>query len=45
MLENRTILITGAARGLGREIALACGRAGARLVLGADSEIDFSHDV
>lgn len=32
-LENRTILITGAARGLGREIALACGRAGARLVL------------
>ena len=33
MLENRTILITGAARGLGREIALACGRAGARLVL------------
>ncbi len=33
MLAGRTILITGAARGLGRAIALACAGAGARLVL------------
>jgi len=33
MLAGRTILVTGAARGLGREIALACARQGARLVL------------
>ena len=33
MLDGRTILITGAARGLGRAIALACAGAGARLVL------------
>jgi NAD(P)-dependent dehydrogenase (short-subunit alcohol dehydrogenase family) len=33
MLKGRTILITGAARGLGREIARTCASAGARLVL------------
>lgn len=33
MLTGRTILITGAARGLGREIARTCAAAGARLVL------------
>jgi NAD(P)-dependent dehydrogenase (short-subunit alcohol dehydrogenase family) len=34
MLEGRTIVVTGAARGVGRAIALACARHGARLVLG-----------
>lgn len=33
MLSGRTILITGAARGLGRAIARTCAEAGARLVL------------
>ncbi len=33
MLDGRTILITGAARGLGREMALAASARGARLVL------------
>jgi len=33
MLAGRTLLITGAARGLGREIARTCAAAGARLVL------------
>lgn len=32
-LQSRTVVITGAARGVGREIALACARHGARLVL------------
>lgn len=32
-LENRTILITGAARRIGRALALACARAGANIVL------------
>jgi NAD(P)-dependent dehydrogenase (short-subunit alcohol dehydrogenase family) len=34
MLAGRTIVITGAARGVGRAIALACANEGARLVLG-----------
>lgn len=34
MLAGRTIVVTGAARGVGRAIALACAKAGARLVLG-----------
>ncbi len=33
MLRDRTIVITGAARGVGRAIAFACARHGARLVL------------
>jgi NAD(P)-dependent dehydrogenase (short-subunit alcohol dehydrogenase family) len=34
MLRGRTIVVTGAARGVGRAIARACARHGARLVLG-----------
>ena len=39
MLRHRTIVVTGAARGVGRAIAEACARHGARLVL-ADMRID-----
>ena len=39
MLAGRTLLITGAARGLGREIARTCAAEGARLVL---ADIDLS---
>ncbi len=34
VLEDRTIVVTGAARGVGRTIAEACARHGARLVIG-----------
>ena len=34
MLSGRTIVITGAARGVGRAIARGCAKAGARLILG-----------
>jgi NAD(P)-dependent dehydrogenase (short-subunit alcohol dehydrogenase family) len=34
MLSGRTLVVTGAARGVGRAIAFACARHGARLVLG-----------
>ena len=34
MLSGRTIVVTGAARGVGRAIAQACARANASLVLG-----------
>lgn len=34
-LANRTIFITGASRGIGREIALRCARDGANIVIGA----------
>lgn len=34
MLNGRIIVITGAARGVGRAIAVACARHGARLILG-----------
>ena len=39
ILSGKTILITGAARGLGREIALGCAAAGAGLVL---ADIDLA---
>ncbi|WP_293389614.1 glucose 1-dehydrogenase [Nevskia sp.] len=32
--DNRTVLVTGAASGIGRAIALAAGRSGARLIVG-----------
>ena len=34
LLAGRTVVVTGAARGVGRAIAEACGRHGAKLVLG-----------
>jgi NAD(P)-dependent dehydrogenase (short-subunit alcohol dehydrogenase family) len=34
VLEGKTVLVTGAATGIGRAIAHACARSGARLVLG-----------
>lgn len=37
-LTNKTIFITGASRGIGREIALACAREGANIVIGAKSD-------
>lgn len=39
MLKDRTIVVTGAARGVGRAIAEACARHGARLVL-ADMRVE-----
>lgn len=36
-LKNKTIIITGASRGIGREIALRCAKDGANLVLAAKS--------
>lgn len=41
-LDGKTVLITGAATGIGRAIALACGGVGARLVMGdiATQELD-----
>jgi len=44
MLAGRTIVVTGAARGVGRAIALACAQAGARLVLG-DVLVEAGRDV
>jgi NAD(P)-dependent dehydrogenase (short-subunit alcohol dehydrogenase family) len=44
MLAGRTIVITGAARGVGRAIAQACAKAGACLVLG-DVLVDAGRDV
>ncbi len=40
ILKDRTILVTGAGGGLGREIVLACGRAGAHVILS-----DFNADL
>jgi len=36
-LKNKTIIITGASRGIGREIALKCARDGANIVIAAKS--------
>ncbi len=36
-LKNKTIFITGASRGIGREIALVCARQGANVVIAAKS--------
>lgn len=38
-LKNKTILITGASRGIGREIALRAARDGANVVIGAKSDV------
>lgn len=43
-LEGKTVVVTGAGRGIGREIALECGRAGADVVLAARS-VDAMEDV
>ena len=37
-LSGKTIFITGASRGIGREIALKCARAGANIVIAAKSD-------
>ncbi len=42
MLKNKTILLTGAGRGIGREIAITCAREGAKMILisRTESELD-----
>jgi citronellol/citronellal dehydrogenase len=37
-LKNKTIIITGASRGIGREVALACAAEGANVVIAAKSD-------
>lgn len=37
-LKNKTIIITGASRGIGREVALACAVEGANIVIAAKSD-------
>ena len=37
-LKNKTIIITGASRGIGREVALACAAEGANIVIAAKSD-------
>ena len=37
-LTGKTIFITGASRGIGREIALRCANAGANIVIAAKSD-------
>jgi 3-oxoacyl-[acyl-carrier protein] reductase len=48
LLENRVVLITGAGQGIGRGIALACARAGARVVIAERDEGqggDVAHEI
>ncbi len=52
MLEGKVVAVTGAGRGIGREIALLCARYGARVVVndyappqGADAGPNPAHDV
>jgi 3-oxoacyl-[acyl-carrier protein] reductase len=45
MTHKRVIIITGASRGLGREIALRFGKAGERIVVNFISNEDAAHDV
>lgn len=39
-LENQVVFITGASRGIGRAVALACAKEGADVVIAAKSEVD-----
>jgi citronellol/citronellal dehydrogenase len=39
-LQDRVVFITGASRGIGRAVALACAREGANIVIAAKSEVD-----
>ena len=40
LLPDRVVFITGASRGIGRAVALACAREGADVVIAAKSEVD-----
>lgn len=40
ILQDRVVFITGASRGIGRAVALACARQGADVVVAAKSEVD-----
>ncbi len=40
MLKDKTVVVTGSSRGIGREIALAFAREGANIVLNARKEVD-----
>ena len=42
-LENKTILITGASSGIGRQCAIDCSKMGARIVLIARNEERLKH--
>src|SRR5262245_14119265 len=37
-LKNKTVFITGASRGIGREIALRCARDGANIIIAAKTD-------
>lgn len=42
MLDGKRVIVTGASRGIGRAIALACARAGARVAISARSTADLT---